>query len=61
VSVGVLTLFGPMIAWFPDAHGGFHLGGAMGGARVTMKNSQDERLDNQPVGYGGVFFVGYDL
>jgi hypothetical protein len=61
VSVGIFTLFGPLIDWYPSAGGGFHLGGALGAARLTMKNKQDEKLDNQPVGGGGIFFIGYDF
>ncbi len=61
VSVGTLVLFGPLIDWYPSAEGGFHLGGAIGGSRITMKDKNEQKLDNQPIGAGGVFFIGYDF
>jgi hypothetical protein len=60
VSVGTFGLIGPMIDWYPQAHGGFHLGGTIGGARITMKDSSGNLKSNQPVGGGGIFFIGYD-
>lgn len=60
VSVGTLTMFGPFIDWYVNPHGGFHFGGMLGGARVTMKNKTDNQLDNQPIGGGGMAFVGYE-
>lgn len=59
-SVGTLAMIGPMIDWYPEARGGFHLGGVLGAARLTVKDSANNQLDNSPIGGGGAFFIGYD-
>jgi len=61
VSVGTLVLVGPMIEWYPNAKGGFHLGGAVGGARINVKDESGQTKDNSPVGGGGMFGIGYDF
>jgi hypothetical protein len=60
VSVGTFGLIGPMIEWYPNAQKGFHLGGAIGGARIQMKDSSGRTKNNEPVGGGGLFEIGYD-
>ncbi len=60
ISVGTLTVFGPLIDWYPNAHKGFHFGGMIGGSRVTMQDNSRNQLDNQPIGAGGMAFVGYE-
>jgi len=60
VSVGTLTMLGPYIDWYLDPHKGFHFGGMIGGARLTMKDSADNKLSNDPIGGGGMAFVGYE-
>lgn len=60
VSVGTLTMFGPFIDWYPNAHKGFHFGGMLGVSRITMKDNSNTQLNNEPVGGGGMAFVGYE-
>ncbi len=60
VSVGTLTMFGPVVDWYLNPHKGFHFGGMLGVARITMQDKSNNKLDNQPIGGGGVAFVGYE-
>ncbi len=59
-KVGTLAMIGPMIDWYPKARGGFHLGGVIGAARLTVKDSTNSELDNSPIGGGAAFFIGYE-
>lgn len=52
-------MFGAFIDGFPDAKGGFHLGGALGFANIhTDVDGADEVRDD--TGFGGAVWVGYD-
>jgi hypothetical protein len=61
VSVGTLVLIGPGVVWYPDKHGGFHLLGAVGGARIELRDDSDRIQDHSPVGGGIAIGVGYDF
>jgi hypothetical protein len=61
VSVGTLVLVGPGVVWYPDKHGGFHLLGAVGGARIELRDDSDRIQDHSPVGGGIAIGVGYDF
>ena len=53
-------LIGPFADWFPDPHGGFHLGGTVGLARLSLSDKDDDTTAQSPVGFGGAFVIGYD-
>jgi hypothetical protein len=61
VSVGTLALVGPGVVWYSNKQGGFHLLGAIGGARIELKDNSDRIKDHSPVGGGIVIGVGYDF
>jgi hypothetical protein len=61
VSVGTLVLLGPGVVWYPNKEGGFHLLGAIGGARIELKDNSDQIKDHSPVGGGIAIGVGYDF
>jgi hypothetical protein len=61
VKVGTLVLLGPGVVWYPNKEGGFHLLGAVGGARIELKDNSDRISDHAPVGAGIAIGVGYDF
>jgi hypothetical protein len=61
VSVGVMVLVGPFIDWYPMKTGGLRVGAAIGGARITVKDSEGNIEDAEPAGGGGVGEIGYEL
>jgi hypothetical protein len=64
VSFGVL---GPFIDWFPDPKGGFHFGGLLGAAILTVddasgtSSSSSSTTTASASGTGGALFGGYDV
>lgn len=60
VSVGTLVLAGPIIEWYFQPDGGFHLGGGPMGARLQIKDETGGISDHEPVGGGIVAGFGYD-
>jgi hypothetical protein len=61
VSIGTFGLLGPMMDWYVDPKGGFHLIGALGLASLQMKDTTGAQRDNKPAGGGGVLGAGYEL
>lgn len=55
-----MFLVGPFIDWYPDLHGGFHLGGAIGWAGVVITDDSEEENLAESAGGGAGLFVGYD-
>lgn len=53
-------LIGPFVDWFPDARGGFHLGGTLGFSRLSLTDENDNTTALSPFGFGGAFVIGYD-
>jgi len=60
VGIGILTVIGPFIDWYPNPAGGFHVQGMLGGARITIEDQAGERSDHQPIGGAGAVGVGYE-
>jgi hypothetical protein len=60
VSVGTLVMAGPIIEWYIQPEGGFHLGGGPVGARLEIKDDSGDVADHEPVGGGVVVGVGYE-
>ena len=60
VSVGTLGMIGPFIEWYPNPNRGFHLGGALTAARITLSDSNGNITNNSIVGGGLVFDLGYE-
>jgi hypothetical protein len=60
VSVGTLIMGGPIIEWYLNPEGGFHLGGGPVGARLEIKDESGDLSEHEPVGGGGVVGVGYE-
>lgn len=55
-----LSHLGLLLDWFPDEHGGFHVGGSLG--IYTMKVEADNGPSSDAAGGGGgQLFVGYDF
>jgi hypothetical protein len=48
-----------LVDWFPDEHGGWHIGGALGLNAVSVTNSSAQ-ITWSGVGFGGRLFGGYD-
>ncbi len=59
VSVGLLVVFGPYLDWYPGRTGGLHFSGAVGGARITVKDPADQ-VTSEPAGAGVALGVGYE-
>lgn len=61
ISVGTLVVVGPFIDWYPTPGGGLHFRGALGGARITLKDESGNRKDedDEPVGGAAVLAIGY--
>jgi hypothetical protein len=57
----VFGLFGAFVDWFPDPRGGFHLGGTLGFAILSIADDSGN-VDNtvSEGGVGGAFRIGYD-
>ena len=53
-------VIGFMVDWFPDPEGGFHFGGTIGAAAMTVSN-QTGTTTNSRTGFGGSLGVGYDF
>ncbi len=62
ISVGTLVVVGPFIDWYLTPGEGFHLRGALGGARITLKDETGQQKDkeDEPVGGAAVLAVGYN-
>lgn len=60
VSVGTLGMIGPFLEWYPNPERGFHLGGAVTAARITLSDSAGNITNNSIVGGGLVFDIGYE-
>lgn len=55
-----LSHLGLLLDWFPDEHGGFHVGGSLG--LYTMLLEVDGEIAREAAsGGGGQLFVGYDF
>ncbi len=62
ISVGTLLLVGPYIDWYFTPGEGWHLMGALGGARITVKDDTGaERKDVNPAGAGAFVAIGYNF
>lgn len=55
-SLGVVVL-GPMIDWFPDPHGGGHIGAMLGIGSIGLRGDDDKASS----GTGGSLWGGYDF
>ncbi len=60
VQVGTLGMIGPFVEWYLNPERGFHLGGALTAARITLSDSNGNVTNNAIVGGGLVFDVGYE-
>ncbi len=66
-KIGSLTsnlnfgILGPFIDWFPNPETGFHFGGFLGSAVVTMSDQNGNTNSNSLNGWGGGVHVGYDF
>jgi hypothetical protein len=66
-SSAVVGNYGPFIDWFPNARGGFHVGGMAGLGLVRLAGGYPSGLavDSQKgiggLGFGGTLLGGYDL
>lgn len=58
-DVGAM-LIGPFFDGYPDARGGFHLGGSLGLARTTIQREEAAGFKNAG-GFGIAGWVGYDI
>jgi hypothetical protein len=58
----VFGLVGPFVDWFPDPRSGFHVGGTLGFAVLTIAD-ENGNVDNgvSERGFGGALRVGYDF
>ncbi|MEZ4375775.1 MAG: hypothetical protein R3B07_33520 [Polyangiaceae bacterium] len=59
LSLAQIALFGD---WFPDPHGGFHVGLGVGPAAVVAKVDKDvPDSEASSTGFAGTLFLGYDF
>ena len=54
-------LIGPFIDWYPNAEGGFHVGGMLGLASMTVSDPNGNTKDSRLSGGGGALSIGYDF
>jgi hypothetical protein len=59
-QVGTLGLIGPFIEWYLNPNKGFHLGGALCAARITLSDDKGVLQTNSILGGGAVFDIGYE-
>ena len=59
-QVGTLGLLGPFIEWYLNPNKGFHLGGALCAARITLSDDKGVIQTNSILGGGAVFDIGYE-
>lgn len=59
-DVGV-AMVGPLFDGYPTAHGGFHLGGALGFARTTVQRPEEAAGFKNAGGFGIAGWLGYDV
>jgi hypothetical protein len=52
---------GPFIDWYPHPRDGFHVGGFVGFARLTMTNPNGDATSYSPIGGAGGFLLGHDF
>lgn len=55
-----VAILGPFIDGFPSANRGWHLGGTLGFARLTVEDTSSDGL-SKTNGFGGAFWVGHDF
>ena len=60
IQVGTLLVFGGAIVWYPTPTGPLRIEGVLGGARITVKDSNGKVASNEPVGGGGAASIGYE-
>ncbi len=60
INVGTLLMFGGAIVWYPNPTGGLRLEGVVGGARISIRDKNDQVKESGPVGAGGAIGVGYE-
>lgn len=60
IHVGTLGMIGPFVDWYLNPRKGFHLQGAIGAARITLRDGSGAVSDQSPVGGGLVLGVGYE-
>ncbi len=56
-----MVLVGPFVDWFPDPHGGAHVGAMVGIAAIGLSNGGDEDDNQSSTGWGGSLWGGYDF
>jgi hypothetical protein len=56
-----MVLVGPFVDWFPDPHGGAHVGAMVGIAGIGLSNGDDEDENQSSTGWGGSLWGGYDF
>ncbi len=56
-----LGLVGLFADWFPDAKGGFHVGGLIGPAVMTVSNPSNGSTETSARGMGAGVMTGYDF
>lgn len=63
IQVGTLAMLGPMIDWYPRPRhwGGWHLEGALAGARMTLSDNAGNVVSQTPVGGGFEAGLGYEF
>jgi hypothetical protein len=61
VSVGTFALVGPLVDWYPNPVDGWHLGAGIGPCSISVEDDAGNIESEQPVGFGGTLFGGYDL
>lgn len=59
-QVGTLGLLGPFIEWYLNPNKGFHLGGALCAARITLSDDKGVIQTNSILGGGAVVDIGYE-
>jgi hypothetical protein len=57
ISLGTLGMFGPMLDWYINPHGGGHIEFALCGARITLQD-QNGNVSNDQSPRGGAFLFG---
>jgi hypothetical protein len=60
IHVGTLGMIGPFIEWYPWLDSGFHFGGALCGARITLTDDSGNVQNESPKGGAIVADVGYE-
>lgn len=62
IAVGTLFVVGPFVDWYFTPGEGWHLLGAIGGARITVEDETGQRgdVDNEPVGGAAVVGIGHN-